>query len=95
MADCLVTSNWADAVLLADLRPRRTPLLKAYADSVDPTADPTIPLCKDEPQTLKHWLQRCPNLHVPWQRTFASPSPSLGVLTTYPEKALALARAIF
>ncbi len=94
-ADCIPTSNMADAVLLARLRAGHTPLLKAYAHLLDPAADPTCSLCKDEPQTLEHWLQRCPNLDVLRQHTFGSPSPPLGVLTTDPEKVLALARATF
>ncbi len=27
-------------------------------------ADPMCPLCMEEPQTVGHWLQRCPNLDV-------------------------------
>ncbi len=72
-----------------------TPLLKAYAHLLDPAANPTCPLCKEEPQTLEQWMQRCPNLDVLRQRTFGSPTPPLGVLTTDPEKVLALARATF
>ncbi len=93
-ADCFATSNRADAVLLARLRAGHTRLLKAYAHLLDPAADPTCPLCKEKPQTLEHWLQRCPNLEFLWQHTFRSLSPPLGVFTTYPEKVLALARAI-
>ncbi len=63
--------------------------------TLDPAADPTCLLCKEEPQTLEHWLQRCPNLVGLRQHTFGSPSPPLGVLTTDPEKVLALARATF
>ncbi len=94
-ADCIATSNRAVTVLLAHLRAGRTPLLKAYAHLLDPAADPTRTLCKEEPQTLEHWLQRCPNLDVLRQHTFGSPSPPLGVLTTDPEKVLALAMATF
>ncbi len=90
--DCIVTSNRADAVLLVCLRAGHTPLLKAYAHLLDPAADPTCSLCKEEPQTLEHVLQRCPSLDVLRQHTFDSPSPPL---TTDPEKVLALARAIF
>ncbi len=80
---------------LARLRAGHTPLLKAYAHLLDPAADPTCPLCKEEPQTLEHWLQRCPNLDGLRQHTFGSPSPPLGVLTTDPETVLALAWATF
>ncbi len=94
-ADCIATSNRADSVLLARLRAGHTRLLKTYAHLLDPAADPTCPLCKEEPQTLEHWLQRCPNLDGLRQHTFGGSSPPLGVLTTDPEKVLALARATF
>ncbi len=87
--NCIADSNRADALLLASLRAGHTQLLKAYAHLLDPAADPTCP------QTLEHWLQRCLNLDVLRQHTFGSPSPPLGVLTTDPEKVLALARATF
>ncbi len=93
--DYIATSNRADVVLLARLRAEHAPLLKAYAHLLYPAADPTCSLCKEEPQTLEHWLQRCPNVDVSRQHTFGSPSPPLGVLTTDPEKVLALARATF
>ncbi len=94
-ADCIATSNRADAVLLVRLRLGYTPFLKAYAHLLDPAADLTRPLCKEEPQTLEHWLQRCPNLDALQQHTLGSPSSPLGVLTTGPEKVLALVRATF
>ncbi len=92
-ADCIATSNRADTVLLARLRAGRTPLLNTYAHLLDPAADPTCPLCRESPQTLEHWLQRCPNLKVLRQRTFASHSPLFRVLTTDPKKVLVLAGA--
>ncbi len=58
---CMATNNRADAVLLARLRADHTPLLKAYANRLDPSADPLCPLCKQEPQTIEHWLRRCPS----------------------------------
>ncbi len=51
--DCMATSHRADAVLLAHLRAGHTPLLKAYANLLDPSADPLCPLCKEEPQTIE------------------------------------------
>ncbi len=53
--DCTATSNGADAVLLARLRAGHTPLLKAYANLLDPSADPLCPLCKEEPHRIEHW----------------------------------------
>ncbi len=90
--DCTATSNQADAVLLARLRAGHTPLLKAYANHLDPSADPLCPLCEEEPQTIEHWLRRCPRLDATKQHIFGSPSPPLKVLTTDPERVLALAR---
>ncbi len=90
--DCMATSNRADAVLLACLRAGHTPLLKAYANLLDPSADPLCPLCKEEPQTIKHWLRRCPRLDATRQNIFGSPFPPLKVLTIDPERVLALAR---
>ncbi len=90
--DCMATSNRADAVLLARLRAGHTPLLKAYENLLDPSADPLCPLCKEEPQTIEHWLRRCHRLDATRQNIFGSPSPPLKVLTTDPEIVLALAR---
>ncbi len=42
--DYKAISNRADAILLARLRAGHTPLLKAYANLLDSSADP---LCKD------------------------------------------------
>ncbi len=61
--DCTATSNRADAVLLARLRTGHTPLLKAYANILDPSADPLCPLCKEEPQTIEP-----PSTEVPQAR---------------------------
>ncbi len=40
------------------------PLLKAYANLLDPAAGPTCPLCKEGQQAMKHWLQKYPYLDV-------------------------------
>ncbi len=90
--ECMATSNRADAVLLARLRAGHTPLLKADANLLDPSADPLHPLCKEEPQTIEHWLRRCPRLDATRQDIFGSPSPPLKVLTTDPERLLVLAK---
>ncbi len=81
----MATTNRSDAVPLARLRAGHTPLLKAYANLLDP-------LCKEEPQTIEHWLGRCPRLDATRQNIFGSPSPPLKALTTAPEKVVALAR---
>ncbi len=46
-----------------------------------------------QPQTVEHWLQIYRNLGVLRPHTFGYPLPPLGVLTTDPEKVLAVARA--
>ncbi len=91
-AGCIAISNRTGAVLVARSRLGQTPLLKAYSHLLDPAADPTRPLCIEEPQTVEHWLQRCPNLDNLLQRTFGSPSHTLGALITNPGEVLALAR---
>ncbi len=88
----MTTTNRADAVLLARLRAGHIPLLKAYTNLLDPSADPLCPLCKEEPQIIEHWLRRCPELDATRQNIFGSPSPHLKVPTTNPERVLALAR---
>ncbi len=88
----MATNNRAEAVLLARLRDGHTSLLKNYANLLYPSADPLCPLCKEEPQTIEHWLRRCPGLDATRQNIFGSPSPPLKVLTTDPDRVLALAR---
>ncbi len=90
--DCMAINNRVGAVLLACLRADHTPLLKAYAYLLDLDADPLCPLYKEEPQKIEHWLRRRPRLDVIRQNTFGSPSPLLKILTTHPERVLALAR---
>ncbi len=62
------------------LRPGHTPLPKAYANQLGTAVDPKCPICGEEPQTVGHWLQRCPLR----QQLFGEPSPPLSVLTTNP-----------
>ncbi len=78
-------------MVLARLRAGHIPLLKAHA-LLDPSADPLCPLCKEETQTIEHWLRRFPYLDATRQNFFGSPSPPLKALTTDPERVLALAR---
>ncbi len=85
----MATTNRVDAVLLARLRAGHTPLLKAYANLLDPSADPVCPLRNEEPQTIEKWR---PRLDATRQNIFRSPSPPLKVLTTAPGQVLALAR---
>ncbi len=80
------------AALLARMRPGHIPLLKAYANLLDPPVGPLCPLCKEEPQTIEHWLRGYPRLGATRQNIFGSPPPPLKVLTTDPERVLALTR---
>ncbi len=59
--------------------------------SSNPPQTPCVPFA-EEPQTIEHWLRRCPRLDATRQNIFGSPSPPLKVLTTDPERVLALAR---
>ncbi len=69
-----------------------TSLLKAYANLLDPSADPLCPLCKEEPQAIEHWLWRCPRLDATRQNIFGSDSLPFEVLNTDPKRVLVLAR---
>ncbi len=68
------------------------PLLKANANQLETTVDPKSPSCGREPQTVEHWLHRCPNAVALRQQLFGEPSPPLSFLTTNPGSVLALAR---
>ncbi len=70
----------------------QTPLLKAYANLLGPSANPLYPLCKEGPQIIAHWLRRCPRLDATRQNIFGSLSPHLKVLITDSERVLAVAR---
>ncbi len=93
-ADCRAASTRHDGVLLARLRAGHIPLLKAYANQLDTTVDPKGPSCGEEPQTVEHWLQRCPNAVALRHQLFGVLSPPLSVLTTNPGSMLALAKKI-
>ncbi len=82
----MATSDRADAVLLVRLRVGHTPLLKAYANLLDPSADLLCPLCKEEPQTIENWSRRCPTLDASRQNIFESPPSPLKALTTDPKR---------
>ncbi len=62
--DCMATSNRADAVLLARMRAGHTPLLKAYTNLLDPSADP---LC----------MARSPGLKIAWPLAAVWNSPEI------------------
>ncbi len=88
----MAINNRVDVFLLAHLRAGHTPLLKAYANFLDPSADPLCPEYKEEPPTIEHWLLRCPRLNARRQNIFGSLSPPLKVLNADPERVLVFAR---
>ncbi len=90
---CVATTSRADAALLAHLRAGHTPLLNAYANLFDPSADPLRPLCKEEPQTIEHLLRTSLIFDATRRNIFGSPFPPRKVLTTDLERVLVLARA--
>ncbi len=91
----MAISSRADAVPLARLRAGHTLLLKDYVNLLDFSADPLSPLCKEEPQAVEHWLRTCLRPNATRRNIFGSPSSVLNVLTTDPERVLALARVGF
>ncbi len=44
----------------------------AYANLFNPSADPLCPLCKEEPQTIEHWLRKCPKFDAT-RKSFSTP----------------------
>ncbi len=91
MINTVATSNRADAVLLACLRAGHTRLLKAYAHFLDPYASAV----QEEAADTRKLAAEMPKPRSPRKHTFRSLWPPLGVLTTDPDKVLALARATF
>ena len=79
-----------DAVLLKQLQGRHCKLLKSHANLMDPTVDPTCPLCAKEPHTFEHWLD-CPVTSKDRQETFGTTEPQLELPTEEPDGAVALA----
>ncbi len=71
--DCKAVSNPADAIHLARIRGGHTPLLKAYANLLESSADPLCRLYKEEAQTIEPWLLICPRLDATRQHNFGSP----------------------
>ena len=65
-----------DSVLVAQLRSGHCYRLRAYRALVDPSVDPTCPLCQRAPHTLEHWLQVCEALST--QRLAAPRFPPVG-----------------
>ncbi len=69
---CVAISNHADAVLLVRLRVGHAPLLKAYANLLDPSTDPLCPLCKETPLAAEMPQARCDQTEHLW-KSFSTP----------------------
>ena len=91
LTDTKKMTSRKDAVLLAQLRSGHCKLLKPYANLLDPTVDPTCPLCTSEPQTLEHWLD-CPATAKYQLEIFGTCQTRLELLTEALDGAVALAR---
>ncbi len=89
---CKVIRNREDAAPHVHIRAGYTHLLKINANLLDPAAVSLYPFCKEDPQTIEQWLRRCLRLNATGKNILGSPSPPLSVLTTDPERVLALAR---
>ena len=71
------------AVTLAKLRSGHHVGLQACKAIIKKT-DPTCPSCREEPETLAHWLQDCPATAVMRNTIFGDPSPPLSIINTDP-----------
>ncbi len=75
--DCRLSPRGAKLFSSPVYEPFTAPLLKAYANQLDTTVDPKCPSCGEEPQTVEHWLQRCPNAVALRHQLFCEPSQPL------------------
>ena len=81
-----------DSVLVAQLRSGHCYRLRAYRALVDPSVDPTCPLCQRSPHTLEHWLQVCEALSDQRLACFGTEVPLLSVLGSDPGRVARYAR---
>ena len=81
-----------DSVLVAQLRSGHCYRLRAYRALVDPSVDPTCPLCQPSPHTLEHWLQVCEALSAQRLACFGTEVPLLSVLGSDPGRVAPYAR---
>ena len=66
--------------------------IRHYRSVVDGVTDPICDLCRESPQTLKHWLQSCPATAQQCWALFGEDSGRLDCLTRHPGESLALAK---
>ena len=81
-----------DEILLSRLRSGHHPWLRAYANRMNPDIDPLCPSCREEAQTLQHWLIVCPAIELCRQRVFGPFEGQLEWLATHPKMTIAFAR---
>ena len=83
-----------EAVLLAQLRSGHCHTLAAFHDVVDKKFSPYCPHCKDEHETIEHWLRECPATAVKRMRVFGGAAPPMTALVKNTETVLAFARGL-
>ena len=88
------TLSRSDAVLIAQLRSGHCHKLAAYRNVVDQNSSPYCPYCKDEFETLEHWLRECPATARKRIRGFGGAAPPLSVLVDDPKMVLAFSHGL-
>lgn len=81
-----------DRVQLARLRVGHHRGLAAYRALVQPGFDPICPRCRQEPQTMQHWLTDCPAMVTTRLKYLGEPAPDLSVFQSQPRAVVELAR---
>ena len=83
-----------ESVLLAQLRSGHCRKLAANHKTVDDNADPICPQCGREPETVEHWLQRCPASAARRMAEFGVASPPMNVMFQDPVAVLAFSHGL-
>jgi ribonuclease HI len=78
---------------LAQLRSGHSQLLASYRHRIDETKSDICPLCQEEPQTVEHWLSRCPGTLQKRMEIFGRTDLNPAVMGDQPLETLALASA--
>ena len=88
-----IVGNRRDACLLAQLRSGHCKQLAHYANRIDEKTSPTCSKCKEEPETVGHWLKSPAATVMKRQKHFGRDNVDLGILSRDPERSLAFAKA--
>jgi ribonuclease HI len=91
--DVKVISTRKDAAMLARIRSGHSMLFGAYRALMDPTQDPACPRCKEDYDTVEHWLLECPGTEAARMTIFGDRAVQLGILTGDPAGAIALSKS--